>query len=103
MTMAKDPADESTRTIVRDLAEASRDLVRHQPTAERQDGLCAVHKSDIDEIKSGVADILNRLAKGDTHLALLEHRVQQLERIVFGMCGVALLAVVGGLVALVVR
>lgn len=90
--MAKDPADESTRTMVRA-------LVQHPPSPE----LCTVHKSDINEIKSGIADILARLAKGDTHLALLEHRVQQLERIVFGMCSVALLAVVVGLVALVVR
>lgn len=61
-------------------------------------------QSDILETINGKLDqILDRLAKGDTAIALLDHRITALERIVYGLCGVILLSVVGGLVALVVR
>lgn len=54
-------------------------------------------------ISDKLDQVLERLAHGDTAIALLDHRVNALERIVYGLCGVILLAVVGGLVALVVK
>jgi hypothetical protein len=57
----------------------------------------------LDQINGKLDQIIERLAKGDTAIALLEHRVNSLEKVVYGLCGVILLAVVGGLVALVVR
>lgn len=47
--------------------------------------------------------VLERLAKGDTAIALLEHRVAFLEKIVYSLCGVVLLTVLGAVVALVVK
>ena len=38
-----------------------------------------------------------------TAIALLEHRVCFLEKIVYGLCGTILLAVLGGICALVIR
>jgi hypothetical protein len=99
------PADEeSTRTIVRDLATASRAAMSRQtPPETPAAGLCAIHSDDVAWIKDKLGEISDRLAKGDTRLELLEHRVGFLEKIVFGCCGLILLAVLGGLVALVIR
>lgn len=47
--------------------------------------------------------VLDRLAAGDTAIALLEHRLAFVEKIVYGLCGFILLAVLAGVVALVVR
>lgn len=57
----------------------------------------------LSEIRQDVKSILDRLAKGDTKLELFEHRIASLEKIVYGMVAVILLAVVGALVALVVK
>lgn len=43
-----------------------------------------------------------RLAKGDTELATLNLRLAGVERIVYGLCGVVLLSVLGAIVGLVV-
>jgi len=48
-------------------------------------------------------EVLERLADGDTAIALLEHRTSFLEKIVYGLCGTILLTVLGGIIALVVR
>jgi hypothetical protein len=74
---------------------------KQRPSGEHP--VCYLHKEDIDQIKSGVTEILKRLADGDTKMALFEHRIAQLERIVFGMVAVILLGVLGALVALVVK
>lgn len=55
------------------------------------------------EINAKLDAINERLGKGDTAIELLQHRVQQLERIVFGGVGVVLLAVGGALIAMVVK
>lgn len=99
----RNPDEESTRTIVRDLATASRDAMARRPAEQPAAGLCTVHADDIEWIKNKLGEIVDRLAKGDTRLELLEHRIGFLEKIVFGCCGLILLGVLGGLVALVVR
>lgn len=55
------------------------------------------------EINAKLDQVLERLAKGDTAIALLEHRVCFLEKIIYGLCGTILLAVLGGICALVIR
>ena len=55
------------------------------------------------EINAKLDSINDRLGKGDTAIELLQHRVQQLERIVFGGVTVVLLAVGGALVAMVIK
>lgn len=97
--------DESTRTIVRDLASASRAAFSRQtpPETPGVGQLCAVHADDVAWIKDRLSEIVARLATGDTRLQLLEHRVGFLEKIVFAACGLILVAVLGGLIALVVR
>lgn len=55
------------------------------------------------EINAKLDAINDRLGRGDTAIGLLEHRVQQLERIVFGGVALILLAVGGAVVALVVK
>ncbi len=57
----------------------------------------------LSEINAKLDDINERLGKGDTSIELLQHRVQQLERIVFGGVTVVLLAVGGALVAMVLK
>ncbi len=54
-------------------------------------------------INSKLDAIIERLGKGDTALALLEHRLAFIERIVYGLCGFILLSVLTGIVALVVK
>lgn len=54
-------------------------------------------------IEAGVQSILTRLAKGDTALALLEHRVAFLERLVYGVIAIIGTAFVGAVVALVIK
>lgn len=60
-------------------------------------------QSVLDQINAKLDQVLERLAKGDTAIALLEHRVAFLEKIVYGLCGIILVAVIGAIVALVVR
>jgi hypothetical protein len=49
-------------------------------------------------------DVINeRLGRGDTAIELLQHRVQTLERIVFGGVTVVLLGVGGAMVAMVIK
>jgi hypothetical protein len=55
------------------------------------------------QVAKDVRSILERLARGDTALALLEHRVKQLETIVFGLVSTILLAFIGGVVLLVMK
>jgi hypothetical protein len=55
------------------------------------------------EISAKLDTMNERLGKGDTAIGLLEHRVQQLERIVFGGVTLVLLAVGGAVVAMVIR
>jgi hypothetical protein len=57
----------------------------------------------LQEINAKLDQVLERLAKGDTAIALLEHRVNFLEKIVYGLCGTILIAVLGGILALVIR
>lgn len=84
------PTDEdTTRTIVR---EAIEHRGKDTPT-----------RSEYREILSKLEDILTRLGKGDTRFELLEHRVAFLEKIIYGACGVVGLAVIGGLIALIMR
>jgi hypothetical protein len=71
--------------------------------AVSQDGQPPTLFDLLGEINAKLDGITERLGKGDTALALLEHRVASLEKIVYGMVGVILLAVVGALVALVVK
>jgi tetrahydromethanopterin S-methyltransferase subunit G len=56
----------------------------------------------LDKIDEKLDEILSRLAKGDTAIALLEHRIGAIERIVYGLCGLVLTAVAGGIIGLVV-
>jgi hypothetical protein len=44
----------------------------------------------LDRIDSKLDEILVRLAKGDTALALLSHRIAFVEKIVYGLCGIIL-------------
>jgi hypothetical protein len=46
--------------------------------------------------------IISRLAVGDTKLALLDHRQSSVEKIVYGLCGLALTAVATAVIAVVV-
>ena len=57
----------------------------------------------LNQINTKLDEILNRLAKGDTAIALLEHRLAFVEKIVYGLCGFILISVLGGIVAIVVR
>jgi hypothetical protein len=57
----------------------------------------------LDRIDGKLDQIIERLAKGDTALALLAHRIAFVEKIVYGLCSVVLLAVLGAVVALVVK
>lgn len=59
--------------------------------------------SILEQINQKLDEILRRLAKGDTAIALLEHRVNFLEKIVYGLCGTILIGVLGGILALVIR
>jgi prophage DNA circulation protein len=82
-----------TDRVERIAEEAARDAVEHNSTIPHW----------AKELIGKVDQVLDRLAKGDTAIALLEHRVAFLEKIVYGLCGFVLLAVLGGVVALVVR
>lgn len=62
-----------------------------------------VEKELLEKINSKLDQVLERLAAGDTAIALLEHRLAFIEKIVYGLCGFILLAVLGGIVALVVK
>lgn len=55
------------------------------------------------DIEAGIQTINDRLAKGDTALALLEHRVAFLEKLVYGVVGIIGTSLVGALVALVLK
>ena len=57
----------------------------------------------LSEMNGKLDTITERLGKGDTALALLQHRVDNLEKIVHGVIGVILLAFIGAIVALVVK
>ena len=59
--------------------------------------------SVLGSINSKLDQIIDRLAKGDTAITMLNHRVAFLEKIVYGMCSVVLLGVISALVALVVK
>jgi len=57
----------------------------------------------LEKIDGKLDTVIERLAKGDTAIALLDHRVNGLEKIVYGTCSLTLLAVLGGGIALVVK
>lgn len=57
----------------------------------------------LNKIDEKLDTIIDRLGKGDTAIALLDHRVTGVEKIVYGMCALSLLAVAGGLIALVIK
>lgn len=57
----------------------------------------------LEKIDGKLDTVIERLAKGDTAIALLDHRVNSLEKIVYGMCSLILIAVIGGVIALVVK
>lgn len=57
----------------------------------------------LERIEGKLDAIADRLAKGDTAIALMEHRIGSVERIVYGLCGTVLVAVLGGGLALVVK
>lgn len=60
-------------------------------------------QSEIMERIEGKLDaILDRLGKGDTAIALLEHRVNGLEKIVYGLSALILVAVAGAMVSVVI-
>ena len=104
--MTHRPSDEeSTRTIVRDLASASRAALSRQtqPETPGVGPLCSVHQDDVVWIKERLSEIVDQLAKENTRTSLLEHRIGFLEKIVFTACGLILVAVLVGLIALVVR
>lgn len=50
-----------------------------------------------------IDEVLKRLAEGDTKMALTDHRMASIERIVYGGCALVLIAVAGGIIALVVK
>ncbi len=54
-------------------------------------------------ISKKIDQILDRLAYGDTAIAILKLRVAFLEKIVYGLCGTILLTVLGAVVALVIK
>jgi hypothetical protein len=69
----------------------------HQP-----DGQPSVYDI-LHEINVKLDAINDRLGKGDTKMSLLEHRVDMLEKLVFGGVAIALLAIGGGILTLVVK
>jgi hypothetical protein len=54
-------------------------------------------------IESKLDDIQDRLHDGDTAMALLEHRVSFLEKLVYGVCGALGISLVGAVAALVIK
>lgn len=84
-----DPDNESTRSLLREALEEKTD----RPAT----------RSDIEKVHAAIAEIRDLLGKGNTRFAMLEHRVQFLERIIFSACALVGVAVIGGLLALVIR
>ena len=79
-------------------------MVSHHGTPSPLGGLHVRNENELlEKINSKLDQILERLAIGDTAIALLEHRLAFIEKIVYGLCGFILLAVLAGVVALVVR
>ena len=60
-------------------------------------------QSAIEKLDSKFERVLEKLADGQTTFATLELRISQVERIVYGVVGVAGLALVGAIVSLVLR
>ena len=73
------------------------------PQPDGNDGNDAHAHGLLNQISAKLDEVLERLAKGDTAIALLEHRVAFLEKIVYGLCSIVLVTVLGAVVALVVR
>ena len=79
----------------------------------RAGGQCGEHRvlmrtlsgisSAVDKLDSKFERVLERLAEGQTHFATQELRLRQLERVVYAVCSVAGVAVVGAIISLVVR
>lgn len=66
-------------------------------TATHSDGTCVYHgqiAEALKEIREDTKAILARLSKGDVTFATIELRVERLERIVYGVCGLVLTEVV---------
>lgn len=82
------PADDDTREIVRNALEQR----GQAPT-----------RGDYREVLEKLAEILQRLGKGDIRFELIDHRVRFLERIVFGIGAVVGVTLVGSILALVMR
>jgi len=61
------------------------------------------HKELLEKIDGKLDQVIDRLAKGDTALALLDHRVSSIEKIVYGLCATTGLGVLGALLALVIK
>jgi hypothetical protein len=59
-------------------------------------------KSGIDEIQLDMKEVLRRLGTGDVNFATIEIRIKNLELIVYGAVGVALLSLATALVGLVI-
>lgn len=84
-----DPDDESTRSLLREALEEKTD----RPAT----------RSDIEKVHAAIDAIRELLGKGNTRFAMLEHRVQFLERIVFSACALVGIAVISGVLALIIR
>lgn len=57
----------------------------------------------LDDIETGLGDIMKSLSVGATSFATIALRVRILEIIVYGACGLGLTAIAGALIALVLR
>jgi len=57
----------------------------------------------LDEMHNDLRAILERLGRGDVTFATTVLRVDQIEKVVYGAMGLALTAVVGAIISLVVK
>ena len=57
----------------------------------------------LDDLDSKVDEIIVRLEKGSGEFKLQEHRISFVERILYGVIGAILLAIVAGIMALVIK
>lgn len=64
---------------------------------------CPQHKEMLKEIHEKLDQILTRLGTGDVTLATLGLRMDHVEKVVFGVMGLALTALAGAVFSLVVK
>lgn len=64
---------------------------------------CAEHKDSMKAIHDKLDAIIERLSRGDVIFATVSLRVDQIERVVYGAVCLALTAVAGAIISLVVK